>query len=302
MQTMVGLADREKIASAAHDAAPAPACIQPCGFLVVLGQDWRVRHVSANIADHFADCGPFMIGQPLAEFFGASAVHSLRNQLALMREPEGYARLFSLYFASVPKPFDVALHFKDGLIVLEAFPAAHVEAGDPAGTVRQLATQLDACETVTDLLQRGCHLLRALVGFDSVTLFRLDEDGRGSRIAEDARGAAPTAIHCPLPEIRVLADAARSGSPLEPEAPLTLIQRALLRAWADDEPSPADPREAAASICVPLISAGMPWGVAVCLNRGARQPTLDRIAAAELFGDLLAMRAELCELRERIEP
>ena len=36
--------------------------IQPCGFLVVLGQDWRVRHVSANIADHFADCGPRMIG------------------------------------------------------------------------------------------------------------------------------------------------------------------------------------------------------------------------------------------------
>src|SRR6187399_2966078 len=74
----------------------ARAEIQPCGFLAVLGQDWRVRHVSANIADHFADCGPRMIGQPLAEFFGGSAVHSLRNQLALMRDPEGTARLFSL--------------------------------------------------------------------------------------------------------------------------------------------------------------------------------------------------------------
>jgi GAF domain-containing protein len=48
---------------------------------------------------------------------------------------------------------------------------------------------------------------------------------------------------------------------------------------------------------VPLASSGTPWGVAVCLNRSPRQPTLDRIAAAELFGDLLAMRAELCELR-----
>ena len=275
--------------------------IQSCGFLVVLGQDWRVRHVSANIADHFADCGARMIGQPLAEFFGASAVHSLRNQLALMRDPEGYARLFSLFFASVPKPFDVALHFKEGQIILEAFPAAHVEAGDPAGTVRQLASQLDGCETVTDLLQRGCHMLRALLGFDGVTMFRLDADGSGSRIAEEARTDAAIAIHCPPPELRIMADATRRPEPLEPEAPRSLIERALLRFWTNEEPNAADPREAAASISIPLVSAGMPWGVAVCLNRRARQPTLDRIAAAELFGDLLAMRAELCDLREREE-
>jgi light-regulated signal transduction histidine kinase (bacteriophytochrome) len=272
----------------------ARAEIQSCGFLIVLGQDWRVRHVSANIADHFADCGQRMIGQPLAEFFGASAVHSLRNQLALMRDPEGYARLFSLFFASVPKPFDVAMHFKDGQIVLEALHSAHVEAGDPAGTVRQLAAQLDGCETVTDLLQLACHLLRAMLGFDSVTIFRLDADGRASRVAEDARGDAVTAVRCPPPEVRILADAARGAHALEPDAPASLLKRALLRAWVSD-----DHLGAAASICIPLVSAGIPWGVAACLNRAARQPTLDRIAAAELFGDLLAMRAELLELRER---
>ena len=272
--------------------------IQQCGFLVVLGQDWRVRHVSDNIAHHFADCGPRMIGQPLSEFFGAAAVHSLRNQLALMRDPQGSARLFSLFFASVPKPFDVAMHFHEELIILEALPSAHVEAGDPAGTVRQLAARLDGCETVTDLLQRGSNCLRAVTGFDSVTLFRLDRQGRGARVAEDARGPAATAVQCPPPEIRILADAARGYAVLEPEAPRALIERALLRSWTNDEPSAADPHEAAACLCVPLVSAGIPWGVAVCLNRGARAPTLDRIAAAELFADLLAMRAELLELRQ----
>ena len=277
----------------------ARAEIQRCGFLVVLGQDWRVAHVSDNIGDHFADCGPRMAGQPLAEFFGASAVHSLRNQLALMRDPQGSARLFSLFFANVPKPFDVALHFHEGQVILEALPSARVEAGDPAGTVQQLAAQLDGCETVTDLLQRGSHCLRALVGFDSVTLFRLDEQGRGARIAEDTRVSVVTTVHCPPPATRVLADAARGTAPLEPPASRALIGRALLRSWTDDEPCAANPRQANASLAIPLVSAGIPWGVAVCLNRGARQPTLDRIAAAELFGDLLAMRAELCELRER---
>jgi light-regulated signal transduction histidine kinase (bacteriophytochrome) len=275
--------------------------IQPCGFMVVLGQDWRVTHVSANLADHFADCAPFMVGQPLAEFFGAAAVHSLRNQLALMRAPEGTARLFSLFFAAVPKPFDVSLHFHEGRIILEALPASRIEAGDPAGTVRQMADQLDGCETVTDLLQRGSHCLRALTGFDSVTLFRFDRDGRASRIAEDARGAAATAVRCPLPETRLLADAARRTAALEPQAPRALIARALLRSWSADEAQTADPRQAAASLAVALVSAGIPWGVAVCLNRSPRQPTLDRITAAELFADLLAMRAELCQLRARTE-
>jgi len=270
--------------------------IQPCGFLVVLGQDWRVRHVSANIADHFADCGPRMIGQSLSEFFGGSAVHSLRNQLALMRDPEGTARLFSLYFASVPKPFDVSMHFKDGMIILEALPSAHVEAGDPAGMARQLAASLDACETVTDLVQRAAHLLRAVSGFDSVTIFRLDAEGNGGRIAEEARGSPIPTLHSPPPEFRIIADAARGGIPLEPEAPPSLLERAMLRAAGEEMPC-AKPREAAASICIPLVSAGIPWGVAVCLNKLARQPTLDRVAAAELFGDFLAMRAELCEAR-----
>jgi light-regulated signal transduction histidine kinase (bacteriophytochrome) len=263
----------------------------------VLGQDWRVRHVSANIADLFADCGPRMIGQPLAEFFGGSAVHSLRNQLALMRDPEGTARLFSLFFASVPKPFDVSMHFKDGMIVLEALPSAHVEAGDPAGTARQLAAQLDACETVTDLVQRGSHLLRAVTGFDSVTIFRFDDNGQATRVAEEGRGKPIAAGHCPPPLTRIVADATRGGTPLEPDAAPSLVEQALLRAIDEGEQHSAQPKAAAASLCVPLVSAGIPWGVAVCLNRGARQPTLDRIAAAELFGDFLAMRAELCEAR-----
>ena len=279
-----------------REAREATARIQDSGFLVVLGQDWRVRHVSANIAEHFADCGARMVGQPLADHFGAAAVHSLRNQLALMRDPHGTARLFSLIFAGVPKAFDVAMHFHEGAIILEALPAAHVEAGDPVGTVRQLAASLDGCETVADLVERGSHLLRALVGFDSVTMFRFDGDGPPERIAANARGLAATATECPEPITRVITDGGREGTPLDPEAPASLLERALLRSLAADESMPAEPSEAEASLCVPLSCAGEPWGVAVCLNRSPRRTTLDRIAAAELFGDLLAMRARLREL------
>ena len=266
--------------------------IQPCGFMVVLDPDWRVAHVSANISDHFADCGRVMAGQPLAEFFGESAVHALRNQLALIRDPAATAQLFSLFFASVPKPFDVAMHLAAGKIILEVLPAAHIQAGDPAGTVRQLAAQLDDCIAPDDLFGRGAQLLRALVGFDSVTLFRGAE-----RVGHNARGSFGPAERCPPLGLRMIADAGRPASPLDPDCDPALLDRALLRCPSGAERDASRAEGAAAVLVVPLRSAGRDFGVAICRNRGPRQPALDRIAAAELFGEMLAMRAELAELR-----
>ena len=279
---------------AGNTSGNAVAEVQPCGFAVVLGEDWRVFSVSGNIAELFADCGRFMIGQPLAEHFGAAAVHSLRNQLALMRDAAGTARLFSLFFASVPKPFDVAMHLVGGKIVLEVFPSAHLEAGDPAGTVRQLAAQLDSCTTADEILQRGARLMRALTGFDGVTIFRGSQ-----RAAHDARGDLAPAGHCPSPELRLVADASASPAALEPDCDASLFDRALLRCPDEAERDAIRIGGANALLAVPLRSAGKDWGMAVSRNRGPRRPALDRIAAAELFGDLLAMRAELCEFRAR---
>ena len=277
---------------AGNTSGNAIAEVQPCGFAVVLGEDWRVASVSANIADHFADCGRFMIGQPLAEHFGAAAVHSLRNQLALMRDSSGTARLFSLFFASVPKPFDVAMHLVGGKIVLEVFPSAHLEAGDPAGNVRQLAAQLDGCTTADEMLQRGARLMRALTGFDGVTIFRGSQ-----RAAHDARGDLEPAEHCPPAGLRLIADTAGEPAALDPDCGAVLLDRALLRSPDEAERDAIRKDGAGAWLTVPLRSAGTHWGMAVGRNRSARRPALDRIAAAELFADMLAMRADLCELR-----
>ena len=37
-------------------------------------------------------------------------------------------------------------------------------------------------------------------------------------VAEDSRGNVTTAVHCPPPEIRILADAARGSVTVEPDA------------------------------------------------------------------------------------
>jgi light-regulated signal transduction histidine kinase (bacteriophytochrome) len=286
--------------SEAQTAEPstARAEIQPAGFLIALDQDWRVRHVSENIGDHFADFGRRMAGQPLADFFGAAAVHALRNQLALTRDPSGVARLFSLFFAGVPKPFDVALRQADRMILLEAMPAAHLEAGDPVGAVRDLSAKLARHKDLPALLAEGAHQIRALTGFDRVVLFRCTEDGF-DQVAEDTRLSSPPPAIPPVVEetLRMVCDSAASGVVLDPPAEASLVHGCILCGCSDDEREAAKSNGAAASLTLPIRSGETAWGAALCLNRSPRRPMLDRLAAAELFAEILAMRIEICELK-----
>ena len=275
-----------------NSSGKAIAEVQPCGFAVVLAEDWRVTNVSASISEHFVGNAAAMVGQPLADHFGASTVHALRNQLALMRDTDGSARMFSLVFAGVPKSFDVAMHLSGGKIILEAVPSAHPEAGDPAGTVRQLASRLDGCTSADDVMQRGARLMRALTGFESVTLFRGTQP-----VAHDARGNLGPLAQCPSPGLRLVANAGADHSPLDPDCDASLLDRAILRCPGDAERDPMQADGVSAMLAVPMRCAGGHWGMAVGRNRGAHRPAFERIAAAELFAEMLAMRAELCELR-----
>jgi GAF domain-containing protein len=86
---------------------------------------------------------------------------------------------------------------------------------------------------------------------------------------------------------------------IEPECDAGLFSRALLRCPDQAERDAIASDEARAVLAFPLRSAGKDWGMAIARSRTARPPALDHIAAAELFGEMLAMRAELFELRAR---
>ena len=159
---------------------------------------------------------------------------------------------------------------------------------------------LDGCDDRHRYAPARRALLRALTGFDSVTLFRLDA-GRARRRGSPRTRAATGPRPPPLPAARLAHPRRCRGArraALEPDgAARPARARACCAPGRPSGRASGDPGAKRACLAVPLVSAGMPWGVAVCLNRAARQPTLERIAAAELFADMLAMRAELCELR-----
>lgn len=272
-----------------------PARIQPHGFRIGLSPDWRIVSASANIGEFLSNFWPVPFGQDIALLLGDAAVHTLRNRLSLLRDPHGSARTFALQVNRATRPIDVAMHMVGSDVIIEGQYAIRQESGDPIGLVRALASRLDGKQTREALLAEGARQLRALTGFDGVTIFRWVNGGVAELAAHCARGdvaAAPTPVASTL---RLIVDARLGGIAIDPNPTSVPSGRSLLgTATAADRDAMGN---AVSLVRIPLIAGGVTWGVTVCLNHTARQVGLERLASAELFGDLLALRIALFEAK-----
>ena len=275
------------------DPAGQPARIQPHGFLIGLSPEWRIVRASANIGEFLGHAGPSPIGQDIVQLLGDAAVHTLRNRLSLLRDPLGSARAFALHVQGAARPIDVAMHMVGSDVIVEGQNSTGQESGDPIGLVRALAARLDGKQDQQAMLAEGARQLRALTGFDRVTLFRWNSDGVAEIAAHCARGdlaAAPTSL---TGELRLIVDAGADGIAIEPATKTVAFGRSLLKNATAEE---REAMGAAASIVrFPLNASGTDWGVAVCLNQTPRRLGLERFASAELLSDLLALRIALLE-------
>lgn len=282
------------MASRTPDLGGHPALIQPHGFLIGVTPDWRIARASANIGDYLANPDASPLGQPLADVLGDEAVHTLRNRLSLLRDPDGSARVFALHASGTIRPIDVHMHMVGSDYIIEAQPATGQGGGDQIGLVRALAKRLDGLNRLNDLLGEGARQLRALTGFENVSLFRWT-DRTAELAAHCTRGdlaAAPVPMSGAL---RLIVDADAPGVAIKLGSKDGALDGCLLRGLGSEDRAAMG--SSASLVRLPLDGGGTKWGVAVCLNTSPRHLGLERLAAAELFSDLLALRIALLESR-----
>src|SRR6201999_3099450 len=82
--------------------------------------------------------------------------------------------------------FDVAMHFSDANVIIEAEPASG-EHGDATGMVRTMISRLDQTADFEAFYREGARQVRALIGFDRVMVYRFAADVSGEVVAEAAR-------------------------------------------------------------------------------------------------------------------
>ena len=168
-----------------------PGSIQPHGLLCVLSElDFRITQVSLNAKDIFGITPENLIDRPLADFIEGDRIAEMRacldpaseqtNPLNLSVTVEGFTQYFN----------GIVHRALSGEIVLELEPIAATAKRDFTQSYRNLKDTLAKIQ-VTKTLSELCDLIvkevRQITGFDRVMVYRFNEAGDGTVIAEDRR-------------------------------------------------------------------------------------------------------------------
>jgi light-regulated signal transduction histidine kinase (bacteriophytochrome) len=264
-------------------------CIQPGGYLLELSLDWIVLRASENVHRLLGESHVTLIGEPLERFVRAQTLHDIRNLFSRLSGTTGIARAYAVRLTDEQDLFDVAFQLSDGRVLLEGVPSPAEAFGEAFGSVGGLIAGL-ADNSGQSLLDGGCRRMRALTGYDRVTV----TFGEGR--AESTRGAFRSASD-PADLPAIVADSENPGVPLFPrDEAETSATQALLRAPTREQQDRLRADGIRSILRVPFKSNGN-CGEFCCEGRSPRAPNFELHAAAELFAQLFAMRLEIHRLK-----
>jgi light-regulated signal transduction histidine kinase (bacteriophytochrome) len=255
--------------------------IQDGTYLLELSLDWIVLRASENIHHLLGESHVTLIDEPLGKFVHAQALHDLRNLFSKLSGTTGIARAYAVRLTDDPELVDIAFQVIDGRVLLEAVHSV-ASFGEAFGSVGGLIAGL-ATSSGQALLDGGARRMRALTGYDRVTL------SCGDRRAESSRGAFGGAVDpADLPVL--VADTDAAGINLFPrEADDTSAHAALLRAPEEADRRELNGKAIRSMLRIPFSADGLSCEFC-CESRTPREPSFELHAAAELFAQMFAMR------------
>ncbi|MFL6722108.1 MAG: hypothetical protein ACJ8FT_09955 [Sphingomonas sp.] len=283
------IADEVRNDTSAAPAADRGARVQSGSYLLELSLDWIVLRASENIHHLLSESHVTLIGEPLGRFVHAQALHDLRNLFSRLSGTTGIARAYFVRLTDEFEHVDIAFQLVDGRVLLEAVPSAG-SFGECFGTIGGLIAGL-ADNRGHALLDGGARRMRALTGYDRVTLLC------GSERAESSRGAlsAAAAPSENLPTI-VCDTEAEAVAVFPRESDEASAAGALLVACGAEGLEQLRREGVRSCLRVPFKIDEIS-GEFRCDSRTPRAPNFELHAAAELFAQLFAMRLEIDQLR-----
>jgi light-regulated signal transduction histidine kinase (bacteriophytochrome) len=264
--------------------------IQSGGYLLELSLDWIVLRASENIHHLLGRSHALVVDEPLGRFVHSQALHDLRNLFSRLSGTTGIARAYRVRLTDEPDLADIAFQLNDGRVLLEAVPCADGHYGEAFGTVGGLIAGLSSSRGQA-LLDGGARRMRALTGYDRVTIFC------GDSRAESSRGPFAKAASRDTPLPAIVADCEQQSVPVFPRTHQgTSLGAALLRSPETIVSDQLRSEGVRATLKVPFDSGGIS-GEFRCDSRVPHRPSFEVHAAAELFAQLFALRLEIDRLK-----
>ena len=295
-----------------------PGSIQPHGLMLVLdAANDRITHASANagaMLNRTAD----LVGSTLADVLGDKAAHDLRNSAAKAGGGDVAGLLMELALPGLDHLVDASIHQHLGRTFVEIQPVASEggSARDAFDITHSLVLRIGRETDLEAIARSGARLIRAMLGYDRVMVYRMLHNGAGLVIAEARSPSLGSFLgqHFPpsdipfqarrlylLNTIRGIADVAYEPVPILPplgasEAPIDM-SFAQLRSVSPIHCAYLQNMGVSASLSISVIVDGELWGLIACHHNTPKVVSMPLRIGAELFGRYFSLQIALAERR-----
>lgn len=304
--------DREPIHIIGH--------VQSFGCLIAVSADWIIAHASANCAEVLELDETELAGRPVTDILSPQALHDLRTRMQMLRMQQSSVRVFGYDLRGDGQKFDVSIHQSGRLFVLE-FERRGADAGDAhdPGMVQALIGRVQRHKALDAMAQEAARGLKALSGFGRVMVYKFEEDGSGTVIAE-ARdsGMEPfLGLRYPASDIpkqaralyvrnmlRIIPDVTAPVYPVQPETdpngdPLDL-SLSVTRAVSPIHVEYLKNMGVAASMSVSILRNGQLWGLFACHHPAPQYLSYEKRTSVELFAQLFNYELAQMEMTDEL--
>ncbi|MDO9381782.1 MAG: GAF domain-containing protein [Hyphomicrobiaceae bacterium] len=296
-----------------------PGSIQPHGVLLVCDvNDNLITAASANAAAFLGGQRNHVVGLTLADILGGDVAHNLRNAIARAGGSHLAGAELGVQLQS-GQVVDASIHRHNDRIFVELEPTSQSrgEAKSALDLTQALVRRISKETEVEALAASGAKLVRALLGYDRVMVYRFLHNGAGKVIAEAKRhdlhsfmGQYFPASDIPdqarrlylLNWIRLIADVSYEPVTMAPAdghgtLPDIDMSHAHLRSVSPIHCEYLRNMGVAASLSISIVVEGKLWGLIACHHNTPKLVPLPMRVSAELFAQYYSLQIAIAERR-----
>jgi len=298
-----------------------PGSIQPHGAMLVCDPaSFSVLFYSENAAQFLGRSGD-LSGMPLQDLLGEQATHDVRNAAAKAGASEIAGVLLGLQLPNMQTALDLVVHRHNNRMFVEIEPSIDggKSAHDALDTTQVLIRRIGLETEVDGIAAAGAKLIRGMLGYDRVMVYRFLHNGAGRVIAEAKRSTLASFLgqHFPASDIpyqarrlylantiRMIGDTSYTPAALQPhladgEAPIDM-SFAQLRSVSPIHLEYLRNMGVFASMSISIIVDGELWGLISCHHDSPKVVPMPMRIGAELFGQYFSLQIAVAERRANL--
>lgn len=284
------------------------AAIQHFGGLIALTADWLIAHRSLNCGELLGLPELPQTGSPLSSHFLPRAMEALKQAVEDMRGPDDVQRMFGIRLVAGGPLLDCAVHQSGTMAVIEFEPHAIADYADHLALIGPALRQLEPIREPQELFETAARLVRQMLGYDRVMVYRFHADESGEVVAEERRDDLTPYLGLRYPRadipqqarelfvrnrFRVIADMDADAVSIEPAmsvdgAPLDLSM-SMLRAHSQMHLQYMRNMGVGASLAIAIVRHGKLWGMISCHHMTPRLPAFSLRTVCETFSQMFSM-------------